>query len=158
MPPAFARLPIAACAALACALGSASPAAAATHETSFTSPPDAALGPQAAPEEVALGDFNLDGKQDLAVPAFSNDAVHIRLGNGDGSFAETDSLGGVSDPEAVVVGDFNFDGAEDLAVAETVQGRGYIAVAAGVGDGKFASPSAVVLPMHPHALAVGDFN
>src|SRR4051812_36902244 len=158
MPNAFARLPIAACAALACALGSASPAAAATHETSFTSPPDVALGPQAAPEEIALGDFNLDGRQDLAAADFKNDTVHIRLGDGDGSFSDAGSIGGVADPETVVVGDFNLDGEDDLAVAESLQGSGFIAVLAGAGNGKFAAPSAVALPMIPKRLAVGDFN
>jgi hypothetical protein len=149
VPPALHRpsaLAAATAAAVACALAAASPAPAAAKEASFTSPPEIVLDPTSGPEDVALGDFNLDGKQDLAVTDFKNDAVHVRLGNGDGSFKEADSIGGVDEPEALVVGDFNLDGVEDLAVGITVQGNGYIAVLTGLGDGKFSRGPLVSLP------------
>ena len=39
-----------------------------------------------SPTSVAVGDFNLDGKPDLAVANFSSDNVSILLGDGMGSF------------------------------------------------------------------------
>jgi hypothetical protein len=35
---------------------------------------------------LVVGDFNKDGKPDLAVAAFQSDAVFVLLGNGDGTF------------------------------------------------------------------------
>jgi len=66
---------------------------------------------------VAVGDFNGDGKSDLAVAnAYSNN-VSVLLGTGTGSFGPaTDSTVG-SGPRSVAVGDFNGDGKSDLAVA-----------------------------------------
>jgi hypothetical protein len=77
---------------------------------------------------VAVGDFNGDGKLDLAVaggaPNFYyyysvQDEVNVLLGNGDGSFSGP--INSVIDRfgfthSAGVVGDFNGDGKEDLVV------------------------------------------
>ncbi len=72
---------------------------------------------------MAAGDFNGDGKIDLAVTNECGDSncdgsVTILLGNGDGTFqtAQTYILGG-TDLSVVTVGDFNGDGKVDLAVA-----------------------------------------
>ena len=60
---------------------------------------------------IAVGDFNGDGKLDLAVANSGNGTVSVLLGNGNGTFATdtTYSTGGTT-PEAVAVGDFNKDG------------------------------------------------
>ena len=69
------------------------------------------------PVSVTVGDFNGDGKTDLAVANSLHNTVSILLGNGDGTFqTETDYAVGGS-PESVTVGDFNGDGKADLAVA-----------------------------------------
>src|SRR5262249_53589022 len=68
------------------------------------------------PFKIAVGDFNGDGKLDLAVPNLNADRVSVLLGNGAGSF----TLGGDypvgSEPNAAAAGDFNGDGKLDLAV------------------------------------------
>ena len=69
---------------------------------------------------MAVGDFNGDGKLDLAVANYSSNTVGMLLGNGAGGFAAatTFSSGGTN-PVSLAVGDFNGDGKLDLAVANT---------------------------------------
>jgi hypothetical protein len=57
------------------------------------------------------GDFNLDGKPDLAVGG------GVLLGNGDGTFAARMDYTTGTDPMSVAVGDFNLDSKPDIAVA-----------------------------------------
>ena len=70
---------------------------------------------------LAMGDFNGDGKADLALLLDYQNTVTILLGNGDGTFtasAAAPRMGSVpSNNSAVAIGDFNGDGWSDLAVA-----------------------------------------
>ena len=68
-----------------------------------------------------MGDFNGDGKQDLAVANDSSDNVSILLGNGTGNFSAATNFAVGSGPFSVAVGDFNGDGKQDLAVANSSQ-------------------------------------
>jgi len=66
-----------------------------------------------APVSVAVGDFNGDGKLDLAVasegtaPLFMDGGVSVLLGNGDGTFQAPRNFGAGRSPLSVAVGDFN---------------------------------------------------
>ena len=63
------------------------------------------------PVAIASGDFNRDGKLDLAVANKGSNNVSILLGNGDGTFQSTVNVGaGIAAPESIFVGDFNGDG------------------------------------------------
>jgi hypothetical protein len=64
---------------------------------------------------VAVGDFNRDGKLDLAVTVAGG--VNVLLGNGDGSFQAALTFSTGYNPSSVAVRDFNSDGWPDLAVA-----------------------------------------
>ena len=64
-----------------------------------------------------MGDFNGDGKQDLAVANSDSDNVSILLGDGAGNFSAPTNFDAGNDPYSVAVGDFNGDGKQDLAVA-----------------------------------------
>ena len=67
------------------------------------------------PHSVAVGDFNGDGLQDLAVATSGSDNVSVLLGNGDGTFQAARNFGAGS-AWSIAVGDFNGDGLQDLAV------------------------------------------
>jgi hypothetical protein len=69
------------------------------------------------PASVAVGDFNGDGHQDLAVSNFISKTVSIRLGDGHGGFSGTTDLPVGASPRSVAVGDFNGDAKPDLAAA-----------------------------------------
>ncbi len=124
------------------------------------------------PQLMAVGDFNGDGKPDLAVVSFCSSPpggspnppgynnVTILLGNGDGTFTTAPqspiTLGNC--PFGVAVADFNGDGKLDLAVANWLDNT--VSILLGNGDGTFTSApgSPVAAGSLPTALAVGDFN
>ena len=67
-----------------------------------------------SPQRLAVGDFNRDGKLDLALTG-GQSAVRLLYGNGDGSFQTPVSF--TSDgPFLIAAGDLNGDHAADLAV------------------------------------------
>src|SRR5258707_1046700 len=69
------------------------------------------------PFSVAVGDFNGDGKFDLAVANVSSNTVSILWGTGPGPFGPKTDFGTGSSPASVAIDDFNGDGKLDLAVA-----------------------------------------
>ena len=66
---------------------------------------------------MAVGDFNGDGKPDLAVANKGPATIALLLGYGNGTFANAVSYStGSFYPQSVAVADFNGDGKTDLAV------------------------------------------
>ena len=65
------------------------------------------FGAGVRPRFVAVGDFNGDGRQDLAVANQLSANVSILLGNGNGTFGGATNFGVGFTPFAVAVGDFN---------------------------------------------------
>jgi autotransporter-associated beta strand protein len=118
----------------------------ATHPTGYS------------PYSVTVGDFNGDGKPDLAVANEGSHNVAVLLGNGAGGFAApTTFTSGGSSPYSVTVGDFNGDGKPDLAVANL--GSNNVAVLLGNGAGGFAAPTTFASGgSQPMSVTVGDFN
>src|SRR6185503_3341646 len=68
------------------------------------------FGTGASPLSVAVGDFNGDGKLDLAVANFDQASVSILLGTGTGAFGTKTDFGAGAGPSSVAAGDFNGDG------------------------------------------------
>ena len=112
---------------------------------------------QNIPRSVAVGDFNGDGKEDLAVTNTSSNSVSILLGDGLGSFTTTHLPIGF-EPYSVAVGDFNRDGKQDLAVTNRSGANNQVSVLLGNGTGGFLAAQTFVVGSNPLSVAVGDFN
>ena len=108
------------------------------------------------PTSLAVGDFNGDGKLDLAVTNFGSGSVSILLGNDAGGFSSASNYSIGSRPTALAVGDFNGDGKLDLATANI--GSINISILSGDGTGSFSPASNYSVGSRPTSLAVGDFN
>src|SRR5262249_58840795 len=74
----------------------------------------------AQPLSVAVGDFNNDGKLDLATANLGSNSVSVLSGKGDGTFQAASNIDVGSTPYSVAVGDFNGDGKLDLGVISNV--------------------------------------
>ena len=69
---------------------------------------------------MAVGDFNGDGKLDLATANGEAFNISVLLGNGDGTFQNAKKFDAI-DPNSLAVGDFNADGKLDLAFTTGAQ-------------------------------------
>src|SRR5947199_62046 len=107
---------------------------------------------------VGAGDFNGDGKTDLAVATAttpsSSDNGSVLLGNGDGTFQIAVHYVVGSAPYSVTAGHFNGDGKSDLAVATDVGSS----VLLGNGDGTFQTAVNYGAGNQPSFAVAGDFN
>ena len=126
----------------------------ASSSIALSAPP--AFGAGTDPDAVAVGDFNGDGKLDLAVANEGSNNVSIILGNGDGTFQAAVDYGAESNPDSVAVGDFRGDGKLDLVVAN--DGSNNVSILLGNGDGTFQAAVNYGVGSAPTSVAVGDFN
>ena len=121
------------------------------------------------------GDFNSDGKVDIALLLPTTNQVAVYLGNGDGTFQapQTSSInlpsgftfGGTTGLHSIVAADFNKDGNVDL-VAGVTNGDDYggtwaVYLLHGDGTGGFNNPTDIYDPTPGWTvqhLVVGDFD
>jgi FG-GAP-like repeat len=110
-----------------------------------------------APYSVAVGDFNGDGKLDLATANELENTLSVLLGNGDGTFQTHVDYDTVGDCRQVATGDFNGDGKLDLVVSSGSYNR--VSVLLGNGDGTFqAQAQYQVNGSNNPYLIVADLN
>src|SRR5215469_2914893 len=109
----------------------------------------------ASPSGITLGDFNGDGKVDIAVANSGSGNISILLASGDGTFQPAVNLAAGQIPWALVATDLNGDGRLDLAVADQA---GSVVVLLGRGDGTFQSPVSIPLDASPRSIVAADFN
>ena len=114
----------------------------------------------AGPIAMVSGDFNADGKLDLAIVNQTTNNVTILLGNGDGTFAQaTNSPISVGTfPVAIAAGDVNGDSHTDIAIVN--QSDNTVTVLLGNGDGTFTAAlnSPLKTGQTPTGIAIADFN
>jgi hypothetical protein len=129
------------------------------------------------PYAMAVGDFNGDGRLDVAVWGIyspgPNSEVNIFLGNGNGTFTFSgtytapNSSDGNPGSNSLAMADFNGDGKLDLAVLAPYNNQNVscVYIYLGNGDGTFQTAVAysTIDPVYPynvnvHGMAVGDLN
>jgi hypothetical protein len=125
-----------------------------TFQNGVTSP----VGIDSQPASVVVGDFNRDGKNDIAVASFAPPAIMIMLGNGNGTLRTASYISGIiNTPADLKLGDFNGDGKLDLVSTGIFIGPN-ADVFLGKGDGTM-NPS-VGFGLSPGGISatVADFN
>ena len=108
------------------------------------------------PQAVVTGDFNGDGRLDLAVANSASNSVSILRGNANGTFQAAQNFATGAVPRSLAVGDFNKDGKLDLVTANA--GAYDVSVLSGNGDGTFRAPTSIGIGLRQLSVAVGDFN
>ena len=116
--------------------------------------------PDSSAESVAVGDFNSDGKLDLAMGVYGS-GLSVFLGNGDGTFGAARNFETELGPVSLAIRDFNGDGRQDLAIAnfgDSDWPGSTVSVLLGNGDGTFQTPVILEGLSFPASIAVADFN
>jgi uncharacterized repeat protein (TIGR01451 family) len=131
--------------------------------TDFAPPQSYPVGTK--PVAIATGDFNGDGKLDLAVLNNTSEDISILFGNGDGTFKATINTPvshSGNGPSAFAVGDFNGDKKLDIVVVNsgdpTNGTLGVMNLLLGNGDGTFQAPIQIQAGQYPFTVAVADLN
>jgi hypothetical protein len=114
---------------------------------------------------LATGDFNGDGKLDIATVNFNENSVNVFLGNGDGTFDGTFSYtfsGSPNSPISIIAADVNGDSKLDLVVVNynslSVSFGGTVSIFFGNGDGTFSHNADYAVKNNPTAVVAADFN
>jgi hypothetical protein len=125
---------------------------------SFASPVSYTVGSD--PDGGALGDFNGDGKPDLAVANNSTNNVSVLPGNGDGTFGVKTDYDVGQPAYGVVITDLNSDGKLDIVVETSFSFTEGVSVLLGNGNGSFQPRVDYLfsgLPQ-PKSILASDFN
>jgi len=107
-------------------------------------------------QSMAVGDFNGDGKPDLAVTNSGANGVNVFLNSGGGLSAVSAIPATGESPSSIAAADFNGDGKLDLAVANS--GSSNVTILLGNGDGTFTAAASPATGTAPNSVAVADFN
>src|SRR5512140_433689 len=109
-----------------------------------------------SPIALVTGDFDGDGKLDVATVNQVANSVSVLLGLGNGTFRAAVDYPCGGYPVAIVSGDFNRDGKPDLATASWDEGS--VSVFLNRGQGTFAHPPDVAVGPYLSAMVAADFD
>jgi hypothetical protein len=127
---------------------------------SFDMPKSHWLTQGSTPVYVIVEDLNNDHMLDIAVANYDGDNIGILLGNGNGTFADTNILATEtnSGPYAIATGDFNNDNYTDITVVN--QKSKNIGVFFGYGNGSFSSQKKISTGSQSYltSILVGKLN
>ena len=133
----------------------------------FTAIAPAVAGP--APNALIPGDFNGDGKTDLAIADSQTNLIYILIGKGDGTFTagatypvtQVTGCSGAGTCYYLAAADLNHDSKLDLVVLggnPNVTGSAVAQAFLGKGDGTFGAPITIASGLEARLFAAGDFN
>jgi len=127
-----------------------------SHGLRRTIPGGAAIPNSSNPQAAAVGDFNGDGNQDLAIANSTSNTISVLLGKGDGTFSPRWITQTGTAPQGIAVGDFNGDGHLDIAVTNSDSNTVSIFLAMAM----VPSSQSGLMPRatKPQGIAVGDFR
>ena len=109
------------------------------------------------PNSLSLGDFNRDGKLDIAAVSYTfGGKVTIFLGNGDGTFRPGASYSVAVQPFFASAASLRGNGILDLVVGDSLSEDVYVML--GNGDGTFQPAAAYPTTGRPNRVGVGDFT
>ncbi len=110
-----------------------------------------------SPWGIVTGDFNNDGKPDLAIANFGSNTVTVLLGNGNGTFTAAASPATGKGPRGITAADFNGNGDLDLAVVNETSST--VSILLGNGNGTFTAFSQTpTTGSSAMAIGAGDWN
>ncbi len=118
------------------------------------------------PAGIASGDWNEDGRTDLAVVNGGAATIAILLGSGagsvgDGTFAAAMTAASSTGGREIASADWSGDGIADLTVTNITNDKVHLFLGGGAGttgNGTFALSSSDSVGLDPRTIALGDFN
>jgi hypothetical protein len=107
-----------------------------------------------------VGDFNSDGRPDIAVASYGTNTVTVFLASATQplQYETPITISGwpLAQPTGMVAADFNGDGILDLAVVN--ESNGLLVILEGAGDGNFFAANSTFATDGAQSLAVADFD
>lgn len=122
----------------------------------FQTASNVSTGSTTNPVWVTVGDFNIDGKMDIATANQGANNIAILLGNGDGTFQSPAYYNAGAAPISITSADFDVDGKLDIATSNKNDNN--ISIFIGIGDGTFQTAVNYTAGTNPSYILAADID